>query len=277
MVEFEWSGPCIFRLLCMGLRPLCTGLRPLCLRNLRFSIHWVVWSRRQPLAGVGAVLGLLDGPSGCDPALCVVLFRCRLLCKYLALRPTEVGRVYRILEMVGEGSPGHGPVHLLSSSAAEIGFRWDPIRMGWSRPGLHLLRNLADPLQHFKAAILDAWRNKVAADLCAREGFRGGPFAGCAWRFAAPSHVREWDKALLRSVMVGCVWNGFLLGRVGVSLCRAGSVVLLMVTGIFLGNAPFLLLLRFVKILNFTISSEWIRLIGRADCFGMAGFLCFLV
>ena len=28
------------------------------------------------------------------------------------------------------------------------------------------------------------------------------------------SHVRERDKGLLRSVMVGCVWNGFLLGRV---------------------------------------------------------------
>ena len=27
------------------------------------------------------------------------------------------------------------------------------------------------------------------------------------------SHVRERDKALLRSVMVGGVWNGFLLGR----------------------------------------------------------------
>ena len=28
------------------------------------------------------------------------------------------------------------------------------------------------------------------------------------------SHVRERDKALLRSVMVGGVWNEFLLGRV---------------------------------------------------------------
>ena len=28
------------------------------------------------------------------------------------------------------------------------------------------------------------------------------------------SHVRERDKGLLRSVMVGGVWNGFLLSRV---------------------------------------------------------------
>ena len=36
--------------------------------------------------------------------------------------PTEVGRVYRLLEMASEGSPGHGPIHLLSACAAEIGF-----------------------------------------------------------------------------------------------------------------------------------------------------------
>ena len=27
-----------------------------------------VWSRKQPLASSGAVLGLLDGPHGCDPS-----------------------------------------------------------------------------------------------------------------------------------------------------------------------------------------------------------------
>ena len=44
------------------------------LRKLRSSIHRVVWSRRQPLASVGAVLSLLDGPIGCDPAfLCCLV------------------------------------------------------------------------------------------------------------------------------------------------------------------------------------------------------------
>ena len=45
--------------------------------------------------------------------------------------------------------------------------------MAWSRLGLPLLSNLAGPIQHFKAAILDAWWTKVAADLCDREGFSG--------------------------------------------------------------------------------------------------------
>ena len=66
------------------------------LRKLRSSIHRVVWSRRQPSACVGAVLSLLDGPTGCDPAFCVVWFRFRLLRRYLALWPSEVGWVYRL-------------------------------------------------------------------------------------------------------------------------------------------------------------------------------------
>ena len=42
------------------------------LRKLQSSILRVVWNRRQPLACVGAVRSLLDGPTGCDPAFCVV-------------------------------------------------------------------------------------------------------------------------------------------------------------------------------------------------------------
>ena len=60
------------------------------------------------------------------PLFCVVRFRFRLLRRYLALWLADVGRVYRLLAMVGEGGPGHGPIHLLSASAAEIGFSVGP-------------------------------------------------------------------------------------------------------------------------------------------------------
>ena len=40
---------------------------------------------------------------------------------------------------------------------------------------LPLLSNLAGPVQHFRVAVLDAWRNKITADICGRAGFRGGP------------------------------------------------------------------------------------------------------
>ena len=74
----------------------------------------MVWS----LASVGAVLSLLDGPTSSDPLFCVVWFRFRLFRRYLALWPSQVGRAYRLLEMVGEGCPSHGHIHLLSASAA---------------------------------------------------------------------------------------------------------------------------------------------------------------
>ena len=187
------------------------------LRKLWSSICRVVWSRRQPMAGVGAVLSLLDGPTGCDPAFCVVWFRFRLFCRYLSLWPSEVGRVYRLLGMVSHGCPGHGPVHLLFASAAEIGFWWDPVALAWSRPGLPLLSNLAGPGQHLPAAILDAWRCRVAAGLCGRAGFWSGPLldvhGSLSLQLLNSSHVRERDKALLRSIMVGGVWNGSLLGH----------------------------------------------------------------
>ena len=184
------------------------------LRKLRSAVCRVVWSRRQPLSSVGAVLSLLDGPAGCDPALCVVWFRFRLLRRYLALWPAEVRRVYRFLGMVGDGCPGHGPIHLLSASAAEIGFVWDPHALAWVRPGLPLLSNLAGPIQHFRAAILDAWRNKVAAELCRRKGFRGGPLLDVhgSLQLLSSSHVRERDKALLRAIMVGGVLERFPAG-----------------------------------------------------------------
>ena len=155
---------------------------------------------------------------------CVLWFRFRLLRRYLALWPSQVGRAYRLLEMVSEGCPGHGPIHLLSAGATEIGFRWDPLALAWSRPGLPLLSNVAGPIQHFKAAIIDAWRNKVAADLCGREGFRGGPLLDVhgSLQLLSSSHVRERDKALLRSIMVGGVSNGFFLVKFVTRLCHVG-------------------------------------------------------
>ena len=66
------------------------------LRMLRSSIRRVVWSRRQPVANVGAVHSLLDGPTGCDPAFCVVWLRFRLFRRYLALWPQASG-IYRLL------------------------------------------------------------------------------------------------------------------------------------------------------------------------------------
>ena len=69
------------------------------------------------------------------------------------------------------------------------------------------------PYQHFQDSILDALRDLNAADLCRRQGFRGGPlldFRG-SMQLLDSSHVRDRDKALLRAILSGGVWNGFSL------------------------------------------------------------------
>ena len=99
------------------------------LRKLRSAV-------RGGLVSSTAFFSLLDGPTGCDPAFCVVWFRFRSLRRYLAVWPAEVGRVYRLLGMVGDGWPGHGPNSFFFSSAAEIGFQWDPHALAWVWPGL---------------------------------------------------------------------------------------------------------------------------------------------
>ena len=78
--------------------------------------------------------------------------------------------------------------------------------LAWYRPGLPFLCNLAGPVQHFRAAILDAWQNKAAADLCGREGFRGGPLLDIrgSMQLLNSSHVRERViRHCLRCIMVG--------------------------------------------------------------------------
>ena len=187
----------------------------LLLHRLRSAFVSAVWSRKMPLAHVGAVLSLLDGPPGCDPGFFVVWSRFRLLRRYLAYRPREVPRIYALLGLAADGCPGHGPLHLVVESAGVVGFSWDAVSSVWCRPGLPGLSLLAGPYQHFKAAIWDAWKSKVSFDMCQRQGFRGGPLldiAGSLQLLHAP-HVRERDKALLRGIMVGGVWNGFLLGH----------------------------------------------------------------
>ena len=82
--------------------------------------------------------------------------------------------------------------------------------------GSPVLSNLVSSIQHFRAAVLEGRRGKVSADLCGRKGFRGGPWLDVdgTLQLLNSDHVRERDKALLWSILVGGVWNGFLLQKV---------------------------------------------------------------
>ena len=170
-VGFGWSGPCSSLVLFMVLRPLC----------------WLPVAYESCAPPYPEMSGLVDSLwprlglcSTCWKVLrgayCVVWFRFWMLRRYLAYRPSEVGRVCRLLDMVSHCYPGHVPINLLASGAADIGFRWNSQTLSWARPGLlPVLRNIAGLFQHFRSAIHCAWRDAVAADLCAWSGFRGGP------------------------------------------------------------------------------------------------------
>ena len=83
----------------------------------------------------------------------------------------------RHVQVLSRGAQGHGPVNLLLISAAEIGFAWDGSEKGWVRVSLPPLRMMTGPIQHFRAAILDAWHFHVFSRFSERKGFRGAEFA----------------------------------------------------------------------------------------------------
>ena len=172
-----------------------------------------VWSSKMPLADA-PILHLLDGPVGIDPAFHVVWARFRMMRRYLAYCPCEEPRIFRMIDLISGGSQGHGPVHLLLVSAAELGFAWDGAEKGWVRVSLPPLRMMTGPAQHFYSSILDAWRFSVFSKLSDRKGFRGVEYAfEGSLQPLTSSRLRERDKMFVRAHLCGGVWNGFLLGK----------------------------------------------------------------
>ena len=137
----------------------------------RAAIVRAVWSSKMPLANAPAIFNLLDGPVGLDPAFHIVWARFRMMRRCLAYCPEEESRIFRMLDLISLGAQGHGPVHLLLLSAAELGFAWDGAEKGWVRVSLPPLRMMTGPVQHFFSSILDAWRFSVFAKLSERKGF----------------------------------------------------------------------------------------------------------
>ena len=176
--------------------------------SFRAAIVRAVWSSKMPLANSPAILNLLDGPVDVDPAFHVIWSRFRMM-------PEEEPRIFRMLDLISRGAQGHGPVHLLLISAAELGFAWDGNEHGWVRVSLPPLRMMAGPIQHFRSAILEAWHFHVFARLSERMGFGSVDFADLkgSLQLLTSTHLRERDKMLLRAILCGGVWNGFLLGK----------------------------------------------------------------
>ena len=158
------------------------------LSAFRAAIVRAVWSSKMPLASSTAVLSLLDGPEGVDTAFHIIWARFRLMRRYLAYCPEEEPWIIR------RGAQGHGPVHLLLTSAAEVGFAWDGGEKRWVMPSLPPLRMTTGPTQQFCSSILEAWRYRVFAKLADREGFRCAEFVDQKGSLQLiSSHLRERD------------------------------------------------------------------------------------
>ena len=133
----------------------------------RAAIVRAVWSAKMPPANARAILNLLD----VDPVFHIIWSRFRMMRRYLACCRGEEPRIFRMLDLISRGTQGHGPVHLLLISAAELGFAWDGNEQCWVRVSLPPLRMMTCPVQHFRSAILDAWRFHVFTKLSERKGF----------------------------------------------------------------------------------------------------------
>ena len=74
---------------------------------------------------------------------------------------------------------------------------------------------LTGSIQHFQSSICEAWQLKVGAQLADRNRFRGAQFLDVigSLQLLFSSHLRERDKMLLRSILSGGAWNGFLLEK----------------------------------------------------------------
>ena len=122
-----------------------------------------------PLANSPATLNLLDGPVDVDPVFHVIWSGFRMMRRFLAYCPEEEPRIFRMLDLISRCAQGHRPVHLLLISAAELGFAWDGDEKGWLRVSLPPLRMMTGPIQHFRSAILEAWRFHVFSKLSERK------------------------------------------------------------------------------------------------------------
>ena len=89
------------------------------------------WSTKMPMAHNGAVVSLLDGPNGCDPAFSVVWAIFHMIRKYLVCRPKDIRRIYLMMNDVAGGCERSWPIHVIVCSAREISWTWDQGLHAW--------------------------------------------------------------------------------------------------------------------------------------------------
>ena len=79
------------------------------LSSFRSAIARAVWSKKLPMTNTPALLSLLDGPWGSDPAFFIIWNRFRQLRRYLAYRPDDEARIFVYWNMPLLDPRGMGP------------------------------------------------------------------------------------------------------------------------------------------------------------------------
>ena len=139
---------------------------------------------------------------------------------------------------------------------------------------------MAGPIQHFRDAILEAWRYQVFSKLSERKGFRCVGFADLkgSLQLLNSAHLRDRDKMLLRAIYVGEFGTDSFLVRPGRKMFHADFVGRRMVMDIYFG--VFFSPLQHVRALpefSFLMSlnrSEWPRcLLWHGSLPGLNGML----
>ena len=206
----------------------------------RSAVARAVWPPNLPITNTPALLSLMDGPWGSDPAFCVSRCRCRQLRRYLAYRPEKEGRIYRLLDHASTGSPGHGPILLLTAWALDIVVSWDSEQEGWIRAGLPPLRMVSGPVQHFRFALFQLGKTKSPPIFIKRNRFRVEHCLKCV------AHINDLALLISEKETTCCCERyyqavsamGFHPARLNMRIPSVGHAGLLMATGTFSGNAP---------------------------------------
>ena len=104
--------------------------------SFRAALVRFVWSSEMPFTSTPVIRSLLDSSVAVDPAFHIIWARFPMMRWYLSYCPEEEPCIFRMLDLLSRGPQGHGPVHLLLTSVAEIGFAWDGNEKGWVRASL---------------------------------------------------------------------------------------------------------------------------------------------
>ena len=106
------------------------------LSSFRSAVARAVWSKKLPMTNTPALLSLLDGPWGSDPAFFIIWSRFRQLRRYLSYRPLEEDRIFGSWIMPLLGPLGMGPFIFLLR-LLKVGLFGDSEQVGF---GLAFLR-----------------------------------------------------------------------------------------------------------------------------------------